>query len=663
MSFDTALSGIRAASSELEIAGNNIANASTTGFKTSRAEFGDVYATSVLGAGSNQAGAGVKVQDISQRFTQGNITFTESELDMAVNGNGFFVLSNDGDRTYTRSGAFGLDADGFVTANSGARLQGYSADSAGTVQNVLGDLVIDTKIIDPRQTTGVEQTLNFDATQEVLQTSGRTFTAAGPVIGIVQPGTSNGYPVQSLDITDPDGNTLSYTSAIDATAAQTASELNSINGITATSQSTATLTNFNNVLNPMTVTINNVDMVVSTPAELETAINNLTNSTLPGVSASLDLATNSITVSSAVGDDIRVSISGDVGATLDLAGPVGGTQALAAGGAAAVVGGELTVTVENGYSIGNELPIATGLFQALGVFNDPANTVYSDITINAFDSSDPSTYNSATSTTIYDSLGIQHVMTQFFVKQPFDSSDPTTSPNQWQMFVQIDGQNVGDPVSSDPGVPTQAAFDVQFNADGTFDPTSTGVNGVLLISNWTPTSASGNSSSVPQGPQPVLQGGTLPIPEPPNSSNFQIDLTGSTQFGASFAVNSIDQDGFAAGQLSGLTVDNGGIVFARFTNGESLALGQVLLADFANQQGLQSVGESSWAETFESGGPTINEPGTASLGAIQSGALEESNVDLSEQLVQLIIAQRNFQASAKTIETADQTTQTIINLR
>jgi flagellar hook protein FlgE len=115
--------------------------------------------------------------------------------------------------------------------------------------------------------------------------------------------------------------------------------------------------------------------------------------------------------------------------------------------------------------------------------------------------------------------------------------------------------------------------------------------------------------------------------------------------------------------LIGLEINSTGEVFARYTNGEALILGQVAMASFANEQGLSPLGETSWAQSFESGEPVIGEPLTGTLGAIQSGALEESNVDLSEELVRLIIAQRNFQANAKTIETADTVQQAIINIR
>ena len=127
-------------------------------------------------------------------------------------------------------------------------------------------------------------------------------------------------------------------------------------------------------------------------------------------------------------------------------------------------------------------------------------------------------------------------------------------------------------------------------------------------------------------------------------------------------MNAIDQNGYTTGELSGLDIDDVGIMSARFTNGQNLTLGQIAVADFANVQGLRAVGDTMWIQSNDSGEPVIAAPGSGSLGVITSGALEEANVELSEQLVQLIIAQRNFQANARTISTADEITQTIINL-
>ena len=188
MPFDFALSGIRAASNDLSITGNNIANASTTGFKSSRAEFGDVYAVSVLGAGSNPIGSGLRLQDVSQLFTQGSVSFTENELDLAVNGNGFFVLQQNGEQFYSRAGAFGLDQEGYIVSNTGAVLQGFPADSAGNISGLQDDLQIQTSNLAPRPTTGVNSVLNLDSSEPVLQSTGRSFSTQGNAIGVAQVG-------------------------------------------------------------------------------------------------------------------------------------------------------------------------------------------------------------------------------------------------------------------------------------------------------------------------------------------------------------------------------------------------------------------------------------------------------------------------------------------
>ena len=128
-------------------------------------------------------------------------------------------------------------------------------------------------------------------------------------------------------------------------------------------------------------------------------------------------------------------------------------------------------------------------------------------------------------------------------------------------------------------------------------------------------------------------------------------------------MTAVSQDGFTTGELAGLSIDDQGLLVARYTNGQTRTQGQVVLATFANQQGLTPLGNTGWAQSSASGEPVVGAPRSGTLGAIQSGALEQSNVDLSEQLINLIIAQRNYQANAKTIQTADAVTQTIINLR
>jgi flagellar hook protein FlgE len=147
------------------------------------------------------------------------------------------------------------------------------------------------------------------------------------------------------------------------------------------------------------------------------------------------------------------------------------------------------------------------------------------------------------------------------------------------------------------------------------------------------------------------------------SAVVTLDIRGSSQVSSTFAVNAVTQDGYTTGQLSGLEIDDTGQIFARYTNGQSKIQGQVILANFANVQGLTPVGKTQWVQSADSGEPVVGTPRAGTLGSLTAGALESSNVDISTELVDLIVAQRNYQANAKTIETENAVTQTIINLR
>jgi len=224
--------------------------------------------------------------------------------------------------------------------------------------------------------------------------------------------------------------------------------------------------------------------------------------------------------------------------------------------------------------------------------------------------------------TIYDSLGNSHVQSMYFVK--------TAVQNEWDVYTLIDGVSQG------------GASTVTFDTSGLIPTASQPFE--VSIAGWTPLDGSGAANGA------AVQG-------------FTLDLTDLTQFGSTFSVSALEQDGFTTGQLRGVEVGESGVVFARFTNGQSRALGQVALADFANSGGLQPLGGSIWAETFASGQPTVSIPGTGGAGLVQSGALEDSNVEITQELVDMIIAQRNFQANAKVIQTEDTVTQAVINLR
>jgi len=421
MPFRTALSGLNAASADLRVTGNNVANAGTVGFKESRAEFADVFALSFGGISQTAVGTGTRLAAVTQQFSQGNIDFTGNNLDLALNGQGFFILDDGGSRVYSRAGAFQADRNGFVVNAQGQRLLAFGVNDLGERAGDPQPLQLSTDAADPKATDVITAQLNL--------------SAEAPAID------------------------------------------------------------------------------------------------------------------------------------------------------------------------------------------------------NPFERNDPNTYNHSTSLTVYDSLGTARSATLYF-RTELDAD----GKGQWQVFATIEGfvDGAGNPVEIDL---TDDA-PLNFDATGRLAP---GVEGSLKHS----------------FADFVF----------PNGANFgagneiKFDLTGITQFGGAFNVNRLNQDGFATGRLDSINIDPTGVVSAQFTNGQSRALGKIALANFANPQGLAQMGDNGWAESFASGVPLLGEGGEGSLGLIQSGGLETSNVDIAQQLVNLITAQRNFQANAQVITTADTVTQTIINIR
>jgi flagellar hook protein FlgE len=404
MSFQQGLSGLNAASRNLDAIGNNVANANTVGAKSARAEFADVFANAAGGAASVQTGIGVAVSGVTQQFSQGAISTTSNPLDVAINGSGFFRLSTNGVLSYSRNGQFKLDKEGFMVNTQGARVTGFPVDSAGRVSTGSPtDIRLNTADIEPRRSAEVEGELNFDARAAII--------------------------------------------------------------------------------------------------------------TAP------------------------------------------------------------------------------------------------------FDPADSATYNNATSVTVYDSLGQNHTMSLYFQK---------TANNSWDVFAAEDGVQIGG----------AAVGSIDFDA-------TTG-----LVT-------SGGTFNVSM---PVTTGAASPLA-------MSINFDGATQFGSSFGVTSITQDGFGPGRLSGYSLSADGTIMGRYSNGQTRAQGQLALVNFAAPQSLSSLGGNAWGETSGSGPALIGSPGTGSLGVVQSGAVEESNVDLTAELVNMITAQRVYQANAQTIKTQDQVLQTLVNLR
>ncbi|HET8802656.1 MAG TPA: flagellar hook protein FlgE [Marinobacter sp.] len=629
MAFNTGLSGLRAASVDLDVTGNNIANASTVGFKGSSVQFGDLYASGFLSAGTNPVGDGVRVQDVKQSFGQGNISFTDNGLDMAISGDGFFILNNGGEIRYSRAGQFGIDKDGYVVNNQNMRVQGYTADEDGNLSGIRGDLQIETGNLAPRRTTSLQTDLNLDSRQSVLENRVRDI---GPLA-------FSDIQGEQFDVTYSDGSpdyTVDLTAA--TTARQAAATINDADGLSASATTTAVFnglddtfiqnaSNFSFSLNvngaPLALDTNNIN-------SLQDLVDSVNNSSETAISASI--------VDDGAGNDV-LRVVHNQGETLDYSFADGN-----GGGNSATVEGEVNVTAAREVATINALT-ADADFQA--AFNASPIRI-----TNQFNPLDQRTYNHATSTTVFDSLGNSHELTQFYVKEPSPGNGVGVS--EWSIYLQIDGELVA-------GTDT-SPYTARFDQDGTLQSIDGDPNGEILVSDWIPKGEDGQPNGA-DGPPAPGETVVTPIPEPPTTSAFVIDLGDTTQFGAAFGVNDQQQNGYTTGRLSGLDVSDQGVLFARYTNGQSQALGQVSLAAFNNTNGLSPVGDTTWVETFDSGQPIIGAPDTGTLGSIKASSLEESNVDLSAELVNLIIAQRNYQANAKTIETSDAVTQTIINLR
>ena len=240
-----------------------------------------------------------------------------------------------------------------------------------------------------------------------------------------------------------------------------------------------------------------------------------------------------------------------------------------------------------------------------------------------FNATDPTSYSDSTSGTVYDSLGNSHVFTQYFVK--------TAVAGQWALHAAIDGTA---PANVDLGAGAGNPININFNSSGALT-TAMPISGVALT---------------------VAGGAVSPL-------TLDVDFSGTTQFGANFGVNSLFQDGFASGRLAGFNMGGDGVMVGRYTNGQSRNLGQVVLATFANPQGLKPLGNNRWDETSDSGIPVVGAPSSGDLGAVQSAATESSNVDLTAELVNMITAQRVYQANAQSIKTQDSILQTLVNLR
>lgn len=424
MGFQQGLSGLASTAKQLDVISNNIANATTTGFKASRTEFADVYATAFGGAGNLQPGLGVRVASVSQQFTQGGITITGNPLDVAISGGGFFRLQDANGISYTRAGQFKMDRDGYIVTSDGKYLTGYT----------------------------------------------------------------------NLQLND------------------------NLEVISATN------------LNRLRVNLNDINAAATDTVSF---VMNLNAAEIPAT-------------------DPNTLITGP------------------------------------------------------------------------FDPTDPGTYHFITSATVYDSLGNSHILNLYYRYEQISAGPPVT--NDWEVYATIDGTQV----TFNGGQPSHQ---LQFSTTGALFATT------ALTS---------------LDPYPI-----------PGAQDLEIDInfTGTTQYTGGSGVNALSQNGYPSGSLVGIYIDDRGYLYGRYSNGVSVPQQQLMLASFRNPQGLIPIGNNQWIATIDAGAETLNTPGEGSAGRLQSGAVEDSNTDLTAELVSLIVAQRLYQANAQSINAQSQILQTLVNLR
>lgn len=683
MSFNIGLSALNAAQQEINVTGNNIANAGTNGFKVAKTVFGDVYAASVLGGGGTQQGSGVALQEIKQSFVQGNISFTDNTLDLAVNGEGFFILNGESGVSYSRAGAFGTDKDGFVVNSDKERLQGFAPSESGqaTGGGPLSDLRVTTGEIQPRPTTFVESTINLDAAAQPSTIIGSNYVSKNGDATAVQTVASgdevvNGYEATAIKVIGADRQSQVLQVPENSSANAVAQIFAGATGVSATGRTVGYVSNIaagagnpNFTVNGIAYTLDSATVgTTSYQQQLATQI----NAGFGNLSARVidNAGVETVEITHNTGADLV--ITGGVGGngTLDLITskrqpdteeftPLGAASPVdLSSGDSLVIGGIVLFELEENVEFA--LPLDADMEDGETAPDGTEASIFGDISAedslqgvgfetNQFDSKNPDTYYRSTAITVYDTVGTPHSLAMYFVKE---RPDDTGDTNLWSVYFEIDGRNIGYDPNSEDGLPVPARYDLRFDDTGRYDPNQTPID----ITNWFPVDEAGRR--IGAGPVP----GDPNVGELLNNANFRIDLSEMTAFGGDFSVQNSDQDGFAKGQLTGLEVNTRGLVSARFSNGQSRVLGEVALANFANASGLANLGGSKFAETSESGAASVSGAGTAGLGAIQSGALEDSNVDLPTELVQLIISQRNYQAAAQIISATDDSTQTIINL-
>ncbi len=567
------VSGLNANGTALSVIGNNIANLSTVGFKGSKATFADLISSSISGgSGAIQTGIGVALTSVQGNFSQGSLATSTNVLDLAIDGNGFFIVEDaQGGTFYSRAGLFRLDKNNNVVDPTGFKLQGFLADTTGTITGTIGDIALPSTTASPRATTTALVAANLNSSTALTGIRGNIVGSAASV-------TTTGAGNNSFNIN------------VNGDGVQTVTVANGLTG-----------------------------------SALATAIQNAVRALIPN--DPFKAAAYSGFTATVNASNIFTFTSGMTGTTNN---STTGT-------------GTVVVTANGGDTLAANLNMLA-----------PISTTGTDFLL----SDPPATSDFSTSMTVFDSLGNSHLLTTYFTK---------IGSNSWNYNIVAAAADVvtanyhPSNIDASLGIVRVGSGTLTFGTNGTLDREST----VIRYDTGT---AAGTAGTVPGQLQIDFNGATQDQLIVMNfGSSVTTDggsgLDGTTQFGSTSALVQQTQDGFAAGSLQAFSVDSNGVISGRFSNGQLRALAQVVLARFPDPIGLTRTGKNTFAQSGNSGQPVTGTPDSAGLGRVLSNSLELSNVDLGESFIDMIAAQRGFQANSRVITTSDEILQELVNLK
>lgn len=694
MSLNIALTGINAANSDLGVVSDNIANANTTGFKRARAEFGDlVDSMSAQGGG----GLGVRLQRITQTFKQGSIEETGNTFDMAVVGDGFFQVNDGAEVFYTRAGSFRADTQGYVVNNLLQNVQGYTiktSEPTASSEVALGLTLNGTGLVNTAANFNASDPLTYNHSTAITVYDSKGFNhtlrsyflkigpgAAGTTDWQIyhkvddNPSTINGGVVNFNDttgaITAPP-TFLSITGVDLGTGADTMTlNLNyddlkqgaAFNIVGFTANGSLRSREITSIVSDLRIDSSTMQPKITDKVELGVNINAAEKAPVPtavvqytatlgGGSTPIALAFNpanpatfhhvnsqqiydSLGINHSLQTYFTMTGAGTwaVNYTLNDANPKSGGTITFTNGRPTLTGVTTPITfataeLGTGASILSIAPDFSRVLEISGTTSLTSNVIATSPSANPdkIDATDIRNYDFSTGLSIYDSMGIDHTLNIYFRK---------IADNTWSVYRQFTGvesiaERMGTLMFDSRGLPVKA-----IDETGYTDPDEPMIMRMPSIS-------FGNGAG---------------------RQNIELNFGKTTQFDSESVTNSLGQNGYTMGQFSKVEADAKGNVIASYSNGKTQIMGQVVLATFANTQGLKRQGDNNWIATNESGPAIVGKPGDGSRGKIVVGSLEGSNVELTKELVDMITAQRNFQANAQVINTTGTLYQAILNIR